>query len=236
MRIRGRVATIAMTILVAAAAGKPVTAALGGGAGRAGELAPVAESIWSEYQCFAGARAPIPRVTVHSDPAAFAAAARKGVPNAPWAAGFYARGQVHVKKQATARDNALLLRHELAHALLDGRSRVPLWFNEGFATYMETRTVTPGGAEAIARAYSRTAVTLLAFHTGQGAQVRTQYAGARLAVEYLVATRGEESLQALVRRLRAGEPFDRAFRAVYGLTAADLQSELTKGAARRPMA
>lgn len=229
MKIGGRVATAAILLFVIFAIAWPGLGAGATGNGRpAGQAAALADPVWAEYQDFVGASVQKPRIYVYTDPAAFAAAARKGVPGAPWAVGFYARGQVHVKQQATERDTRLLLRHELAHALLGSGTDVPLWFNEGFATYMETRTVTPGGVEAVARNFSRTAVTLLAFHPGKGGRVADHYAGARLAVEYLVATRGEESLKALVRRLRGGEGFDAAFRATYGLTAAELQNELLR--------
>lgn len=235
MRPGGRVATaVAMIVTMFVSAGSAAGAA--GPGHRPGPLADLVDRTWAEYQAFAGAALPMPPVAVYTDPEVFAAAARRGVPGAPWAVGFYAGGRVHLKLRPTERENTLLLRHEMAHALLARPTTIPLWFNEGFATYMETRAVTPGGAEAIARAYSRTAVTLADFRGYEGNGVRNRYVASRLAVEYLVATRGEDALSEMVVRLRAGEPFGPAFREVYGLTPADLQAELLRAGARRAVA
>lgn len=240
MKTSGRVAIVAIVAIlvpVILAISKPVADAGTANVSRpAGSASVMADQIWSEYQDFIGYPVQKPKVTVHTDPATFAAAAKKGVPWAPWAVGFYARGQVHVTPQATDRKNMVLLRHELAHALLGPRARVPRWFNEGFASYMENRTVTPGGVAAVSRAFSRTAITLLAFHPGQSSRPRDHYAGARLAVEYLVMTRGEEPLKILIRSLRAGEGFDAAFYIIYGFTPADLQNQLLKAGGQKPMA
>ncbi len=209
-------------------------AAWGGGA-RDGGPDRAATQLWTEYVRLFGVVAEPPAVLLYEGQRAYHEAARRfGTDFPQWSGGFYdCHGRVHVVRQATAAAEAALLRHELAHALLGRCSDIPVWFHEGFAGYLAAGGAVDAPAEELARRYRQTGIYLpeASFLTAGPGLV---YDGTTLAVRYLVATRGEEPLRELVRRLRRGEPFEQAFRSVYAIAPAGLYAELWLGQPTAP--
>lgn len=134
-----------------------------------------------------------------------------------------------------ARDGSLnVLQHEYTHALLDAAMpEVPLWLNEGLAEYFSTFEVE--GTRARAGAPIRAHLEWLGAHDliplrqlfaitnsspeyHEGDRRGTFYAQSWLLVHMLLS--GSESdlqmLEHVLAEVRAGRPFDEAFRAMYG--------------------
>jgi sirohydrochlorin ferrochelatase len=108
-----------------------------------------------------------------------------------------------------------ILSHEFVHAIvamLGGRT-VPAWVNEGLATVFE-----PAGANDAEAALARTRVrpALSKLHHGfidlSTRDAEVAYAMAARAVRRLIEQRGVDAVVALLEDLKAGAPFDRAFR------------------------
>lgn len=187
-----------------------------------------AEVAWRELLLYAGADRPLPEIRVYRERLSFQRAAAGYVSTgAASAVGFYLDGRVHVVEQGDAGADRRVLRHELVHALLDGGGRVPRWFHEGLATYLEETAVPVSVPPAVLASRFRR----LRPDLGDGAwsdpgRLRRLYAASRTAVRYLAVTRGEEALRELAGRLARGEDFDAAFAAVYGVPWPAVAAEL----------
>ncbi len=151
-----------------------------------------------------------------------------GVP--PWAAGIAEASSGRIVlfvRQAAAyphRDTNGLLAHEVTHVLLEASVprgvRIPRWYHEGLALSSERATSLEDALElAWSLAWSRP-LPLLALEddwpVGE-ADARAAYAQALSMVTMAERTAPPGGARRLVTRLRAGEPFDRAFTIAYGL-------------------
>ena len=152
----------------------------------------------------------------------------RGVP--PWAAGIAEASSGRIVlfvRDATAyphRDATGLLAHEVTHVLLDASvprgTRIPRWYDEGLALSVERSTSLEDALElAWSLAWSRP-LPLLALEddwpAGE-ADARAAYAQALSMVTMAEQHAPPGGVRRLVTRLRAGEPFDRAFTIAYGL-------------------
>jgi hypothetical protein len=171
-------------------------------------------------------------VVVAGDPPRSGADERRlglsGVP--PWAAGIAETGSGRIvlfARQAAAyphRDTAGLLAHEATHVLLEAAvprgARIPRWYHEGLALSVERATSLEDALElAWSLAWSRP-LPLLALEDGwpEGeAGARAAYAQALSMVTMAERHAPPGGTRRLVTRLRAGDPFDRAFAVAYGL-------------------
>lgn len=139
-----------------------------------------------------------------------------------WGAGITLPGARLVMIRAD-QDPAGTLRHELAHLILHDavRGRVPLWFDEGYATYA---TGGSGALEALTLNYAvvRGATpgldSLDEALRGHPAGISTAYALAGTAVIELARRNPEHSLVPLMGLLTAGVPFNEAVLRTTGLT------------------
>lgn len=141
-----------------------------------------------------------------------------------WGAGMALPQSGLVLIRADDGDPVLTLRHELAHIALHRRvrSRVPLWFDEGYAVLAAEEY---GGLAAlqlnIAVASGRvpTLSALDAALRGSEGDATAAYALAASAVAELARRHPSRRLDPLLTRLSAGGSFDAAVLATTGLTA-----------------
>jgi hypothetical protein len=171
-------------------------------------------------------------VVVTGDPPRTAAEEQRlgleGVP--PWAAGIAeastGRIVLFVREAASYphRDTNGLLAHEVTHVLLEASvprgARIPRWYHEGLALSSERATSLEDALElAWSLAWSRP-LPLLALQDDWPAgetDARAAYAQALSMVTMAEQHAPPGGARRLVTRLRAGEPFDRAFTIAYGL-------------------
>ncbi len=139
-----------------------------------------------------------------------------------WGAGITLPGARLIMLRAD-QDPAGTLRHELAHLVLHDavRGRVPLWFDEGYATYasggwdvLEALTLN----YAVVRGATPGLDSLNRALRGHPAGISTAYALAGAAVIELARRNPEHSLAPLMGLLGAGVPFDEAVLRTTGLT------------------
>jgi hypothetical protein len=137
---------------------------------------------------------------------------------ARWASGMF-DGKVRAGTGGAAghsRDFRGLLAHEYGHAVLHRAvraARVPGWFDEGLAQVaagiLEPQVeLTCGFGHEARLADLRNSFGAL---QGSNRQVLDCYLTARHAMERLIARRGREAVQEVIRRTGQGEPFDQAF-------------------------
>lgn len=140
-----------------------------------------------------------------------------------WAAGMF-DGKVRAGSSGAAGHPSIfraILSHEYGHAILHRAVRgaqVPGWFNEGLAQVAEGVVepqveLTCGFGHEMPLADLRGPFGGL---TGNDRHIRDCYSTARHAVERLIARRGREAVQELLRRTGKGEPFDQAFERATG--------------------
>jgi len=171
-------------------------------------------------------------VVVTGDPPRTAAEEQRlgldGVP--PWAAGIAeaSTGRIVLFAREAAsyphRDTNGLLAHEATHVLLEASVprgvRIPRWYHEGLALSVERSTSLEDALElAWSLAWSRP-LPLLALEEGWPAgevDARAAYAQALSMVAMAERHAPPGGARRLVVRLRAGDPFDRAFTIAYGL-------------------
>ncbi|HSC59026.1 MAG TPA: hypothetical protein VLC11_05650 [Gemmatimonadales bacterium] len=166
------------------------------------------------------------RLVVVADQAAFTALTRGRIPG--WGAGV-ALPQGHViVLRADLPDITTTLRHELAHLVLHQavRTRVPLWFDEGYAT------VASGGWDLSERFALHLSVALggVPELRDLDAQLRGSepvadraYGLAAAAVLGLARRIPGGDLGPLFTQLAAGQPFDSAVRVVTGRTVSQFE-------------
>ena len=133
-----------------------------------------------------------------------------------WAGGLY-DGQIRVPVCGALQNRNELERiliHEFVHALvvsLGGRT-VPVWLNEGLATYFEPGGL-DGASRVLAQVSSRPSLSDLQTSFGRlpAASATVAYAMSAAAVDRLMSLRGPSSLVLLLRDLAQGVPFSSAF-------------------------
>jgi hypothetical protein len=155
-----------------------------------------------------------------------------------WGAGLALPRSRIVVVRADAGDPFQILRHELAHVVLHSaiRGRVPLWFDEGYATVaagefgrLEALQLNLGVALGRVPSLAQLDAGLRAGQeTAQAA-----YALAATAVLYVARRHPGQSLSPLLERLGRGLPFDSALVLTTGLSADRLDEAWQRDVKRR---
>lgn len=144
---------------------------------------------------------------------------QEGAPT--WGAGFTFPGSRTILVRADAGDPVRILRHELAHlALHDAiRTRVPLWFDEGYATLAAGELDRLDALRlnfSVARGRVPGFFELDRALRGDESTAQAAYGLAATAVTLLARRHPSRSLSPLLQRLAAGEGFDAAVLATTG--------------------
>ncbi len=140
-----------------------------------------------------------------------------------WGVGLALPGSRTIIIRTDAPDPAAVLRHELAHlALHDAiRSRVPLWFDEGYAVVAAGEVARFRGLQlnlAVARGRVGGFDALDRMLRQDALRAGIAYALAGSAVLHLLRLQPSGSLAPLIDRLAAGEPFAEALERTTGYT------------------
>ncbi|MGH7162336.1 MAG: hypothetical protein ACREID_02545 [Planctomycetota bacterium] len=129
----------------------------------------------------------------------------------------------------------VVLVHETVHHVLNALGgALPLWFEEGLcvhragAPYLETDT----SVERLAAAGTLPALDRAPFRGGE-AEAAIAYRMAGSAAGRFLRDHGDEGLRALLRRVGAGAPFDRAFLEATRETVADFEARWRDGVTPR---
>lgn len=156
-------------------------------------------------------------------------------------AGFYSENAIRMNDTAeiTPRNQAVLV-HEYVHAVLDEVShfhdeRVPVWMNEGLATWVEWRYMGDDGPPPVVQAELRAdaqqgglpslrAMAKQALVTMGNPGLAYHLSGA--AVHLLLKTGGPENLLGLFDDVGGGQAFDSVFSKRYGRTLAEFEEKL----------
>jgi hypothetical protein len=141
----------------------------------------------------------------------------------PWGAGIAVPGARTILLRADQQDLYVTLRHELAHLALHDvvRVRLPLWFDEGYATWAAGEWGRLGVLElnlAVVRGAIPDLSSLDAALRGPATSADAAYALAVSAVIELARRNPSGSLAPLLDRLAAGEDFGASVQATTGLT------------------
>lgn len=170
-------------------------------------------------------------VTVHPSHAALETAARR--PGHPWLRAWARPAGIELQSPRTwsrgaATDAELtqLLAHELTHCAMfvavggDGPAArsIPVWFREGLATWTSGERFEGRGGPPARVGTLRT--TAYAYRT----DALRVYAAADRAFRALVEVYGAERIRALLAAMRAGAPFDEAFREATGVPAEEFEA------------
>ncbi len=163
------------------------------------------------------------RVYVGRGTEELAALAGPDVKVPPWASGMAIPGRnvLLFDSSALLSDEAKhLVRHELAHlALGTGGGSWPRWFQEGFAM-AHAGEWSVGQYAAMYRALAQGAAIplrdLFEEWPDRSLEREVAYAESDSFVQHLATYEDGASLRELIRRVRRGEPFDGAFRIVFG--------------------
>lgn len=156
----------------------------------------------------------------------------------PWTAGLAYPSARTIVVRSRGADAFTVLRHELAHlALHDAvRSRLPLWFDEGYASWAAgefDRLQHLNVNLAVLRGRIPDFDVLDRGLRGSPITAETAYALAATAViELARRTRGGD-LQSLLDRLEDGEGFDAALRSTIGLTVDQFEVQWRRSVRRR---
>lgn len=156
----------------------------------------------------------------------------------PWGAGFALPGARTIVIRADAGDPHQILTHELAHfALHDAvRGRVPLWFDEGYASVAAgewNRFESLRLNLAIARGKVPGFFELDRALRGNQLAAQTAYGLAASAVAMLARRHPHHSLAPLLAHLRLGESFDVAVLASTGWSLGRFELEWQKDVRQR---
>lgn len=154
-----------------------------------------------------------------------------------WGAGITLPGMRLVMLRAD-QDPAGTLRHELAHVVLHDAvpGRLPLWFDEGYATYASGAWDALDGLTlnfAVVRGATPSLDSLNQALRGHSAGIATAYALAASAVIDLARRNPSHSLTPLMDLLGAGIPFDEAVLRTTGLTVERFDEGWQQGLRRR---
>jgi hypothetical protein len=140
--------------------------------------------------------------------------------------------------RADGTDLARTYRHELAHLVLHQEisSRVPLWFDEGYAGYAAGEWDRYAALElnlAVARGALPDFRALDGALRGSATTAEAAYGLAMSAVAELARRNPTGTLTPLMERLRVGDDFDAAVLATTGLTPGRFEEEWTRATRRR---
>jgi hypothetical protein len=130
------------------------------------------------------------------------------------------------------------LRHELAHLALHQAiaARVPLWFDEGYASWAAGEWQRLSGLElnlAVARGAVPDLTTLDGALRGSASTADAAYALAVSAVIELAQRNPSRTLAPLLNRLQIGQDFETSVRATTGLTMGQFEHEWRQSLRRR---
>ncbi len=164
------------------------------------------------------------RVVLVSDADGFARWSRGRIPR--WGAGLSIPARRLIVIRANAGDPLQTLRHELAHIALHSRirSRVPLWFSEGYAALAAGEHGRLDALQlnlAVALGRVPSLAQLDAALRGRATEAGPAYALAAAAVADIAARHPSGSLRPMLQRLEQGESFDSALEGVTGLAPLD---------------
>lgn len=135
-------------------------------------------------------------------------------------------------------DDAELLRvlpHEVSHHVLaqateNPYSRVPLWFDEGMATHVQTGG-TDGYMEMVTRARDDGRLfdlnSLTASFPYQAQQATLGYAASWSAIAYLTETYGDDGIARLIAAFAEGIPYDASIQKALGIDSDTLNTDWT---------
>ncbi len=176
------------------------------------------------------------RLIIVPDADAFATLTRRRAP--AWGAGVALPDARTILLRADAGDVVRTLRHELAHLVLDQavRSRRPLWFDEGYATWAAgefDRIDALALNLAVVRGRVPDLPALNRSLRGPPGEADAAYALAATAVLELARRHPEGSIEPLLARLADGEPFDSAVVMTTGLTPGRFEHEWRRSVRRR---
>lgn len=155
-----------------------------------------------------------------------------------WSAAVALPGARTILLRADQGDLYRTLRHELAHLALHQAVsvRVPLWFDEGYASWAAGEWDRLGALElnlAVVRGSVPDLHSLDGSLRGSANTADAAYALAASAVTELARRNPSQSLVPLMGRLVAGEDFDAAVRATTGFTISQFEVEWRRGIRRR---
>ncbi len=134
---------------------------------------------------------------------------------------------------------AEVFRHELAHIALHdavGRSRVPRWFNEGFAIYASKEAETARLQSLWTATLAGRLIPLKKLTTRFPADAQTAsvaYAQAADLLRFLLRKDEAHRFSALIERLARGQNFDQALSDAYATDLYQLENQWKKDVARR---
>lgn len=184
-----------------------------------------------------GRRAPGPlALTVVRGRPGFDSVARGRVPS--WGGGLALPRARLIAVRADGGDPFRILRHELAHVVLHAevRSRVPLWFDEGYATVAAGEFGTIAALQlnpVVAFGQVPSLARLNADLRGGEAVAKPAYGLAASAVLFLARRNPTGTLVPLFERLASGLPFDSAVVLTTGLTRDRLDEAWQRDVKRR---
>jgi hypothetical protein len=155
-----------------------------------------------------------------------------------WGAAVALPGSRTILLRADLGDVYRTLRHELAHLALHEAvaTRVPLWFDEGYATWAAGEWERLGALElnlAVIRGAIPDLRGLDGALRGSSSTADAAYALAASAVTELARRNPTGTLTPLLERLRRGEDFERAVAATTGLTPAQFELVWRRGLRQR---
>jgi hypothetical protein len=155
-----------------------------------------------------------------------------------WGAAIALPGSRTILLRADVEDLYQTLRHELAHLALHHAVavRVPLWFDEGYASWAAGEWDRFGSVElnlAVVRGVLPDLRSLDGALRGSASTADVSYALAASAVAELARRNPSRSLSPLMQRLQAGSDFEAAVLATTGLTMPQFESEWRRTLRRR---
>jgi hypothetical protein len=155
-----------------------------------------------------------------------------------WGAAVALPGARTILIRADIDDVYRTLRHELAHLALHQAlsGRVPLWFDEGYASWAAGEWERMGALElnlAVIRGAIPDLRGLDGALRGSSSTADAAYALAASAVTELARRNPSRSLTPLLDRLRRGEPFDQAVLATTGLSLDQFELAWRRGLRQR---
>jgi len=156
----------------------------------------------------------------------------------PWGAAIALPGSRTILLRADQGELYRTLRHELAHLALHQavNVRVPLWFDEGYASWAAGEWDRLGALDlnlAVVRGAVPDLLSLDGALRGSVSSADAAYALAVSAVTELARRNPSGSLEPLLARLMAGEDFDESVRATTGLTMSQFATEWRRTVRRR---
>jgi len=155
-----------------------------------------------------------------------------------WGAAIAVPGARTILLRADEDDLVRTLRHELAHLALHEAVavRVPLWFDEGYASWAAGEWDRLGTLElnlTVVRGAVPTLTGLDGALRGSASSADAAYALAVSAVAELARRNPTGTLTPLLRRLESGEDFDEAVLATTGLAVGRFEQEWQRAVRRR---